>query len=484
MSGVLSGYEPREVLAFFEQLTAIPHGSRNTGAISDFLVSFARERGLAWRQDEAGNVVIRKPASAGYEAAPTVMIQGHMDMVAAKAEGSAHDFARDPLQLRVIGDRVYATDTTLGGDDGIAVAYALALLTDAEAEHPALECVFTVDEEEGMDGALALDPSDLKAEYLINIDSEEEGIFTVSCAGGNRCNLSLPFVREEQSGMAGTLCLTGLLGGHSGVDIDKGRLNAAKGMAEALTRLKRKAAFYAAELTAGAADNVIPSAAKAKLLVPASSVDAFVKAAAEAEAEMKREWKDREPGFSLSWKPDGESSLSCISPADLDRLLAFLNDLPNGVQAMSRDLEGLVQTSLNLGILRTEGAVLKVSFSVRSSVEEEKLAVCRRLREQTKAQPGAEFEQTKGYSGWAYEPVSPFRDLAVETFRDLYGRDPETEAIHAGLECGIFKAKMPNLQILALGPDLYDIHSPQESFSLASVERVWQYLRELLRRIH
>lgn len=480
MSDVLKNCEPKAVFAYFEKLSRIPRESGHIRQVSDWLVSFAKEQGLAYRQDEAGNVVIRKPAFPGYEKTGAVMLQGHIDMVAAKGPGSSHDFARDPLSLRVEGDRVYADDTTLGGDNGIAAAYALALLADRDAKHPDLECVFTADEEIGMAGAMAMDMSDLRAEYMINLDSDEEGIFTVSCAGGLRYRLLLPVSRENRTGRLASLRLEGLLGGHSGTEIHKGRLNAAKCLAEVLRSLRTKIPFRLKGIASGGQDNVIPSWGEAEILLETAeakeALEEFVRTVGK---KLAGTYREAEPGLRFFVLKEEDIRTEVLTAEDTARALDFLEELPNGVLSMSPDLAGLVQTSQNLGILSLEKDRLLATFSIRSSVEEEKLSAGRKLEEITERFGGA-FSAGGNYPGWQFEKESPFRDLAVRTFRELYGKEPLLEAIHAGLECGIFKNRMPALQILALGPNLYDIHSPKESFSIASVCRVWEFLRALL----
>lgn len=480
MDEVLKNCEPKAVFAYFEELSRIPRESGHIRQVSDWLAAFAEEQGLACRQDEAGNVVIRKPASPGYEKAGTVMLQGHIDMVAARAAGSAHDFSKDPLSLRIEGDRVYAEDTTLGGDNGIAVAYALALLADREAKHPRLECVFTADEEVGMVGAMAMDLSDLEADYMINLDSDEEGIFTVSCAGGLRYRLVLPVSREVCAGTFVTLRLEGLLGGHSGTEINKGRLNAAKGLSEALRSIREEIPFRLGKIDSGGQDNVIPSWGEAVILLEGAGKEEALEALVSAiEAKFAGAYRETEPGLRFSVIKKEEIQTEVLTAEDTGRALDFLEELPNGVLSMSPDLAGLVQTSQNLGILSLEQDQLLATFSIRSSVEEEKLQAGQKLEEITKRFGGA-FTTGGNYPGWQFEKESPFRDLAVKIFRELYGKEPVIEAIHAGLECGIFKKQMPALQILAMGPNLYDIHSAKESFSISSVRRVWEFLRALL----
>ncbi|MBE6910078.1 MAG: aminoacyl-histidine dipeptidase [Ruminococcaceae bacterium] len=475
---VLEKLEPKSVFSFFEQLSAIPHGSGNTKAASDWIAAFARDRGLWYVQDASNNVVVKKPASPGYEASAPVILQGHIDMVCEKTADCAKDMAREGLDLVVEGDVLRAEGTTLGGDDGIAAAMLLAVLDDDALEHPPIEAVFTSDEEIGLIGAAALDASVLEGRRLINIDSETEGVFTVSCAGGARANCRVPVTREAFGGTALRLRVSGLKGGHSGVEIDKGRANASKLLGRVLCRLSGRTDFRLCAVRGGMADNAIPVAAEAVLV----GDEAAVRAAAE---EMGRafaaEFRAADPDIRVDVSPC-EAELAPMSTQSTADAVAFLACCPNGIHAMSPEIAGLPQTSLNLGILDTEADALLASFSVRSSIDTQKdmlLEALRCLSERL----GGDMGVTGDYPGWAYRADSPLRELMTRVFTGQYGHAPKIEAIHAGLECGLFAGKLAGLDCVSIGPDMEGVHTPGEKLHIASTQRTWKLLCETLREM-
>ena len=475
---ILEHLEPRGVFRFFEELCAIPHGSSNTKAVSDWLMGFARERGLEAYQDGLNNVIIIKEATSGYESAEPVILQGHMDMVCEKAPGCAKDMEKEGLDLAVDGDAVYAEGTTLGGDDGIAVAMALAILDADDIPHPRLEAVFTVDEEIGMLGATALDVSMLRGRRMLNLDSEEEGVFTVGCAGGNLTQCTLPLTRAPYAGKALTVTVGGLRGGHSGAEIDKGLGNANMLMGRLLYAASRKAELRLVEVNGGLKDNAIPRETVATLVT--TDPEAVLAVCRELDAQLKNEYRTTDPDVFVT---AAESTASL--PMDDDttrRVLCFLTCAPNGIQAMSADMPGLVQTSLNLGILKTEKDAVIASFCVRSSIDGQKQMLVERLTCMTEALGGT-VEVFGDYSGWEYRPDSPLRELLVEVFTQQYGHAPRIEAIHAGVECGIFSGKLPGLDCVSMGPDLTEIHTCREKLYISSVQRLWTMVLETLKRM-
>lgn len=475
---ILEHLEPRGVFRFFEELCAIPHGSSNTKAVSDWLMDFARERGLEAYQDGLNNVIIIKEATSGYESAEPVILQGHMDMVCEKAPGCAKDMEKEGLDLAVDGDAVYAEGTTLGGDDGIAVAMALAILDADDIPHPRLEAVFTVDEEIGMLGATALDVSMLRGRRMLNLDSEEEGVFTVGCAGGNLTQCTLPLTRAPYAGKALTVTVGGLRGGHSGAEIDKGLGNANMLMGRLLYAASRKAELRLVEVNGGLKDNAIPRETVATLVT--TDPEAVLAVCRELDAQLKNEYRTTDPDVFVT---AAESTASL--PMDDDttrRVLCFLTCAPNGIQAMSADMPGLVQTSLNLGILKTEKDAVIASFCVRSSIDGQKQMLVERLTCMTEALGGT-VEVFGDYSGWEYRPDSPLRELLVEVFTQQYGHAPRIEAIHAGVECGIFSGKLPGLDCVSMGPDLTEIHTCREKLYISSVQRLWTMVLEALKRM-
>ncbi len=477
--GVLSDLEPKKVFYFFEEITRIPHGSGNVGQISDYLADFAKKRGLFCIQDKLKNIIIVKEATSGYEGEPAVILQGHMDMVAVKKPDCDMDMKTQGLQVAVRGDEVYAEGTSLGGDDGIAVAYALALLDSDSLSHPRLEVVITVDEEVGMDGARGIDLSMLTGNRMINLDSEEEGIFLTSCAGGARVHCRLPLDSRERQGRAVEVTLGGLLGGHSGGEIHKERGNSNCLFGRVLYRLAQKLPVSLCQVKGGLADNAIPRETKALLVTEAEAAGELCAMIRELREEIRAELGSKDPDFYIEAKEGKEGSFSCVSPELTKAAGAFLCALPGGVQAMSADMPGLVETSLNLGILKYEEGNLLAEFSVRSSVESAKRALIDRVGAVTGLAGGA-IEVSGDYPGWKFRKDSPLRDKMVRLYEEMYGAAPKVEAIHAGLECGILGSKIGDLDCVSMGPDMKAIHTTEETLSISSVKRVWEYLVRLL----
>ena len=475
---ILGHLEPKKVFGFFEEMCAIPHGSHNNTAISNYLAQFAARRGLEYDQDAAENVIIIKPATPGYEDAEPVILQGHMDMVCEKTPECGKDMVVEGLDLAVEGDFVFARGTTLGGDDGIAVAMALAILDSDDIAHPRLEVVITTDEETGMGGAAALDTSRLQGKKMLNIDSEAEGVFTVSCAGGAVAKVELPVKRDNFSGVAATVIVGGLAGGHSGAEIHKGRGNADMLLGRVLCEAAERTQLRIVSVTGGEKDNAIPSLAKA--VVRVADLAVLHSVCADLERVLHAEYAVTDPGVSIAVSEEGEGAP--MDEASTQRVICLLTCAPNGVQVMSPDMEGLVQTSLNLGILYTQDRCVAASFCIRSSVDSQKRMLIQRL-DCLAHQLGGVCHVSGVYPGWAYRNDSPLRELMQSVFTDLYGAAPQIEAIHAGLECGLFAGKIPGLDCVSFGPDLLDIHTPRERMSISSVQRTWRFLLELLRRM-
>ncbi len=478
----LAGLAPERVWYYFEELCRIPHGSGNTKQISYYCANFAKERGLRYIQDEVGNVIIFKPAAPGYEGAPAAIIQGHLDMVAEKTPSSSHDFLKDPLDLFVEDGWVGARDTTLGGDDGIAIAYALALLEDDSLSHPALECVFTVEEETGMDGAYALDMSVLQGKYLLNLDSEEEGTVLASCAGGLRKICTLPVERREAEGTAYHLEITGLKGGHSGAEIHTEKGNAVILMGRLLYEINRELPMVICALKGGLKDNAIPRLCEAQILVKKEDEERLEQLVRAVEKDLQEEFKVQDPDVAVLCRAEGETTAMALTPASTTKVLFFLNTCPNGVQAMSHQIEGLVETSLNLGIMELGQEAFVAHFSIRSSVRSRKYVLCHKLEFLCELL-GGEAESTSEYPEWTFRADSHLRDVLCAVYEEQTGRKMEVQAIHAGLECGLFDDKKPGLDMISIGPDMKDIHTVSERLSIASVERTWKLLCEVLRRL-
>lgn len=463
---------PERVFHYFEAISAIPRGSGNTKAVSDYCVNFAKQHGLEYVQDALNNVIIKKKASKGFENHETVILQGHLDMVCEKEADVDFDFLKDGLNLRLDGDLLSAEGTTLGADDGIAVAMILAVLEDDTLVHPPLEAVFTIDEETGMDGAEGLDVSLLKGSTLINLDSGEEGVLTVGCAGGAKVDLFLPLTREKNSLACKKITVSGLLGGHSGIDINKGRLNADKLLVSLLSSLEHE--FKLVSICGGFKDNVIPNACEC---VIAAEFDPT----AAAEAFLKKNLPETDSGLKITVEP-AEGAEECFDLSSTKRLLEFLGALPCGVASMSAEMEGLVQSSSNVGVLKTEENGVSCVMSVRSSVAAEKQQLLDKIEGEAN-RFGAQIKTHGHYPAWEYRKASRLRETMVSVFKKLYGKEPTVETVHAGLECGLFSEKFKNFDAVSAGPDMWDIHTVNERLSVSSTERTYKYLCNCLKEL-
>lgn len=476
---ILENLEPQNVFYYFEEICKIPHGSGNTRQISDYLKAFADEHGLYCRQDELNNIIMIKEASKGYEDHEPVLLQGHMDMVAVKDADCTIDMTKDGLQLEILGDRLTAKGTSLGGDDGIAVAFGLALLAGEEYRHPRIELILTVDEEVGMEGATGLTVGDLTAKRMINLDQEEEKIFITGCAGGARIDIRKKTETEQVEGMLCKLKISGLQGGHSGQEIDKERGNAICLMGRLLAALQEKTPVYLKEVNGGTADNAIPNEVCAEIVVTEWTEDiaAFME---EKFCGLKAEFAGKEDGLKCELQVGAEDALiEVCNRKDSEQWIHLLNVIPHGVIANSVKMKGLVETSLNPGILNVSAVEGMVSTSVRSSNAAAKEALINQLKSLA-----ALCDATVGirgdYPGWDYDPDSPLREKMVTIYEEMYGVKPQIEAIHAGLECGIFQSKIPGLDCVSIGPDMQDIHTTRETLSIPSVQRVWKFLLKVL----
>lgn len=476
---ILENLEPQDVFYYLEEICKIPHGSGNTGQISDYLKAFADEHGLYCRQDELNNIIMVKEASKGYEDHEPVLLQGHMDMVAVKDADCTIDMTKDGLQLEILGDRLTAKGTSLGGDDGIAVAFGLALLAGEEYRHPRIELILTVDEEVGMEGATGLTVDDLTAKRMINLDQEEEKIFITGCAGGARIDIRKKTETEQVKGVLCKLKISGLQGGHSGQEINKERGNAICLMGRLLAALQEKTPVYLKEVSGGTADNAIPNEVCAEIVVTEWTEDiaAFME---EQFCGLKAEFAGKEDGLKCELQVGAEDALiEVCNRKDSEQWIHLLNVIPHGVIANSVKMKGLVETSLNPGILNVSAVEGMVSTSVRSSNAAAEEALINQLKSLA-----ALCDATVGirgdYPGWDYDPDSPLREKMVTIYEEMYGVKPQIEAIHAGLECGIFQSKIPGLDCVSIGPDMQDIHTTRETLSIPSVQRVWKFLLKVL----
>ena len=474
--------QSEKVFDYFEEICAIPHGSRNTKAISDYLVAFAKKHDLTWYQDESNNVVIVQEATAGYEQADTIILQGHMDMVCEKENGCAIDFEKDGLDLYVDGDFLKARGTTLGGDDGIAVAYALAIMDSPEIAHPRLEVVITVDEEIGMLGAEVIDLSMLKGHKLLNIDSDVEGHFLTSCAGGMTVETTIPVDRMSQNGLAVTLTVTGLCGGHSGSEIDKEHANANMVMGRVLKYVSDRMELGVVTLEGGLKDNAIPRECTAGLLIPEEKKEEFTTYIKELTAELKKEYAVSDAGITIDCAFGEKGEASILSYTAMARVIFYLRHVPNGVQHMSTVMPGLVQTSTNLARVVSDGRSVQLQCLLRSSVNSEKEALGDAIAAVFEL-AGAKVELTGSYDGWNPDMDSPILKAMTASYEALYGSRPSVMAIHAGLECGVIGGTYPKLDMISFGPTICYPHSPDERVEIASVGKFYEFLLHTLKHI-
>lgn len=484
MIEVLKDLQPVDVFKYFEKLSQIPRGSGNEKEVSDYLVSFAKENNLEYVQDSALNVVIRKNASQGYENSPVVVLQGHMDMVNEKNSDVKHDFTKDPLKLRIIDDRVYATGTTLGADNGIAVAMGLAILASNEYQHPAIELLVTTSEETGMDGAMALDPKNITGRTIINIDSEEEGTILVSCAGGVTAKVSIPVKLESanENLVPYSIKVIGLKGGHSGMEIDKGRGNSNKLMGRVLMNILSETDMRISSLNGGSKHNAIPRETETIILIKTEDSALVQEKISACEEIFKNELRTPDPDVRVEFEVLQTLPSQMFSKESTENVVKYLYLIINGVTSMSMNIKGLVESSLNLGVITTYKERVEFISSIRSSVRSLKNELYNRLSVTAEIN-GGNVTSESNYPEWAYNPDSKIRTIFENVYEKMYGKKPHISAIHAGLECGLFAEKFGEIDAISFGPNLYDVHTPNESMSISSVQRTWEYLLEILKNI-
>jgi len=474
-----------EAFKYFKEMNEIPRGSGNEKAISDWLVSFAKDHGLEVIQDEALNVIIKKPGTKGYENAPVTILQGHMDMVCEKNADTVHDFEKDPIEFIVEGDILRANGTTLGADNGIAVAFGLAVLASKDIAHPPIELLVTTEEETGMGGAQRLDSKHLKGRTLINIDSEEEGKLLVSCSGGVRGKIKLPIAWEaaDESLVSCAVRIRGLLGGHSGMEIDKERGNSNKLMGRFLKDLSSAVDFKISSIAGGSKNNAIPREADATILIREEDKAIVLEKSSEWNAIFTNELAGIDPDVNLAVEILDKKAERVFSGDTAKRALQVLVMIPNGVKSMSVAIPGLVQSSTNIGVVTTGEENMEFDSAIRSSVKSLKKAICQEtivLAEMA----GASVEFESDYPEWQYNPDSKVRTIFQKVYNEMYGNMPEITAIHAGLECGLFSDKFNgDIDLISFGPNIYDVHTPKEHLSISSTERTWNYLVAVLKEI-
>lgn len=476
----LAGLQPERVFAYFEKICSIPHGSHNTDAICDYLVSFAEEHGLRYIRDAVNNLIIFKPATAGYEDREPVILQGHMDMVCQKDEGVCIDMQTQPIDVTHDGEFVFAKGTTLGADDGIAVALCLAILEDDTIAHPPLEVIITADEEVGLIGANAIDLSLLKGRRMLNLDSPCDNVFNVGCGGGASVVLELPVHRESCSGTFVRIVLEGFHGGHSGSQIGKGYANANKVLVQLLLEITDQMPIRLASLSGGMAGNVIPSAAQAVLCChdsKAQSVNdlcnAFVK-------KLRLEYDEPNAVVMVSVLP--ESNIMALTDEDTDKALTMLKALPNDVQQWSPDFEGLPLVSLNLGTMQLKDQTLSTLSTLRSGVNRKRQELQDRLKSFAQDH-GCSYSESGVYSAWEYRKDSILRDTIVRLYEARNNDTPIVRVVHAGLECGVLGEKLPGLDCVSMGPTALEIHTTRERLNIASTQRTYHFLLEILKTL-
>ena len=481
MTTVLNNLNPSLVFKYFEEISQIPRGSYNEDQISNHLYNFAKNLNLEVIQDEHLNIIIKKPATAGYENCPGVILQGHMDMVCEKNKDVKHDFEKDPIKLKIVDDMIYADGTTLGADNGIAVAMSLAILASNDVSHPSLEVLITSNEESGMTGATGLDGGLLNGKYIINLDSEEEGYLLVSCAGGNRSYVTLPLTYKpiDENKEVLLIELKGLLGGHSGADIIKQRANSNVTMGRILNLLDVD--YDLVEINGGSKNNAIPRECEAKIAIDKNQVDTLKNNISEIEKILKHEFKSTDSGLEIIVK---EATADKVLNDDCKtKAILLLNLMPNGIQSMSMDIEGLVESSTNLGVVKTTEGKISFESAVRSSVATLRENINNKMKLLADS-VGANFESTDGYPAWEYAKDSKLEQLCVDVYEKLTGKKPVITAIHAGLECGLLLDKMPGCEAISMGPDMFEVHTPNEHLSISSVKNVYEYLLEVLKAMN
>ncbi len=479
---VLEGLQPKKVFYYFEEISRIPRGSGNTKAVSDYCVQFAKERNLWVKQDELNNVIIKKPATMGRENSPAVILQGHLDMVAEKTNTSTHDFMKDGLKLKVEGDFVTADETTLGADNGIAIAMALAVLDTDNISHPDLEVLFTVDEETGMEGAQNIDMSDFKAKYLLNLDCDMEDTLMAGCAGGVRVDVSFDIERKEILGNYYQIKVNGLKGGHSGSEIDKDRANANIVLARILYMISKYTdGLYIEEFTGGNKDNAIPREACANVVVTNDAFD--LKACAYyAIAGIKKEYSLTDPDLNLDIEEKRNVCKNVWNSECSNRVIEYLNAIPNGATRMSNDFSLLVETSLNLGIAKTTEDAFCITHTIRSIINSKKQELKDKVVLIAKLS-GAKAKILSDYPEWEYKRDSYLQTKLTEIYKKEFDRELKVDVIHAGLECGYLLEKMPDLDAVSFGPVMYDIHTTEERLSISSTKLTYDFLIKILEEL-
>jgi dipeptidase D len=471
----------QETLKWFSEISKIPRCSKNEDQIVQWLVDWAKTNHFSYKLDKVKNIVIEVPPTPGYEHAPIVVIQGHMDMVCEKTPESKHDFTKDPIELVYEGEWLTANGTTLGADNGIALAMAMAMALDQDTPHPPLELLFTVDEETGLTGANSLEPGFIKGRILINVDSEDEGVFTVGCAGGINTNLYLPVCFEKAPAdlVAIGIHAGGMKGGHSGIDIAKEKANAIKTMCRILETLSEITPLRLAAITGGSAHNAIPRDCRATILIDPAKSEAVLSRVAQLEAMFHTEYKNVEPDLSLTVQKLDKPERA-LGTAETERVIQFVRVIPHGVAAMSTDIANLVETSNNLARISIEEDEIRILTSQRSSVMSRLHALTHRIEDVAKL-AGGRAQSGDGYPPWQPNMDSPLLARSLALYKRLFNKEPKVEVIHAGLECGIIADRNPGMDMISIGPDLRYPHSPDEKVHVGAIGKVWDFMAALMK---
>lgn len=484
MGNVLAGLEPERVFYYFEEISGIPRQSGKCAGISDYIVQFAQSHNLEYIQDEIGNVLVRKESNRKNDDRPVVILQGHMDMVCEKSFDyeAKHDFNKDGLKLCLLDDYIYAKGTTLGADDGIAVAYMLSILEDDSLDIPEIEALFTVDEEDGMKGALAFDTSLLKGKLLINLDHEVAGELLTCSAGGKRVKCSIPVNYKEVSGIGYSIIICGLCGGHSGMEIDKGRGNANLLLGRLLHTITKSMDYSVKYIGGGLNDSAIPREAKAEIIIDRNNTDLLEDIVEKYSKIICSEFEGIEENMMIYAENKGEDTAMCLEPESKKRIGFLLNTIPDGIIKMSRKNEGLVRTSLNSGIMQLSDKEFVLIVNMRSLAESEKEALADKI-EYLIETIGGVYTEEYDYPAWEYCEDSKLRKRAFEVYQGMFVQNPRLRGFHAGLECGVFYKKIEGADIISFGPDITGIHTPKERLSISSAKKVYEYLIEVLKSL-
>lgn len=484
MNNLFKGHEPSTVLKYFLEVSQIPRGSGQEEGISNYLYEFAQNRNLEVFQDNYNNILIKKPATKDMKNDDAIILQGHMDMVWEKNKDTIHDFNTEGIKLKIVDDDIYAHNTTLGADNGIALAMILSVLDAKDISHPPIEAVFTVEEETGLTGAMNFDISGLHGKYLINLDSEDDEEILTSCAGGARIYFKIPtkMIKKPQDLLCYNISISGLKGGHSGMDIHKERGNANKLLGRILNSIRKEMIMYIVDISGGSKDNAIPRESEATLLVDKTEIENLSLILKSAQRNLSREYSTSDPDLKIEHKYDSNDFQKCLDKTTTNKIIQLLMMVPNGIQSLSTDIPDLVDSSVNIGVINIEDDNFMMLTSARSTLDSKKDYIINYSKIIAEVL-NIECYTNSSYPGWAYEKNSPLRNHAISVYNNLFKEEPKIVAVHAGVECGIFKEKKPDLDMISFGPNIYDVHTPNEHINIPSIKKTWEFLLEILKTV-